>query len=275
MQRAQGAVSLGVGVGLRRPHWDTLFEHVTEVDFVEVLVDNWLETGGASSRVLTRVADTFPVVLHGVGLSIGGPAPLDLDYVDQVANLARSTRARWYSDHVCFSNAHGVEYHDLIPLPFTRSAVDRVVERARAVAARLPVPFALENASYYVRFPEADYDEAGFLTAILEGADCGLLLDVNNVWVNSQNHGYDPVAFLDALPLERVVQVHLAGHDDHGDVIIDTHGARMRAEVLDLYAALVELIGPVTTLVEWDNDLPPFETLVDECRRVRERLRHA
>jgi uncharacterized protein (UPF0276 family) len=265
---------LGHGVGLRRPHWDELLRTPARVDFVELLADNFLGRGGAPARMADRVRATWPCVIHGVALSIGGPAPLDSDYLDAVAALARRTGARWYTDHVCFSNAFGVELHELLPLPFTREAVRHVVDRVRQVQARLgpDLPFGLENATTYLRFPRSDeMSEAEFLTEIVSGADCGLLLDVNNVYVNSVNHGFDPRAFIDALPLDRVMQVHLAGHEWVDGTIIDTHGTRMIPEVLDLYAYTLEKTGPVSTLVEWDHQIPPLEVLLAENDRVRDR----
>jgi uncharacterized protein (UPF0276 family) len=265
--------ALGHGVGLRRPHWAELLQQAGRVDFVELLVDNFLGRGGAPARMADRVRETWPCVLHGVALSIGGPAPLDTDYLDAVAALARRTGARWYTDHVCFSNAFGVELHELVPLPCTREAVRHVVERVKQVQARLGpgLPFGLENATAYLRFPQDELGEAEFLTEILNGADCGLLLDVNNVYVNSVNHGFDPRAFIDALPLHRVLQIHLAGHEWVDGTIIDTHGTTMIPEVLDLYAYTLERTGPVSTLVEWDNHIPPLDVLLAENDRVRAR----
>ena len=260
---------LGHGVGLRRPHWEALFATPQRVDFVELLVDNALGRGGRTRGVVERARDTWPTVLHGVALSIGGPDPLDLDYLDRVAELAHAAGARWYTDHLCWSSGFGVEYHDLIPLPATREAVERVVERVRTVQARLDLPFGLENPSVYVRYADDELSEAEFLRAVLEGADCGLLLDVNNVYVNSLNHGGDPRDVIAALPLERVMQIHLAGHGRVGDVVIDTHGAPMVDPVLDLYAYTLARTGPVSTLIEWDNDLPPAEVLLAESDRAR------
>jgi len=266
-----GPASLGHGVGLRRAHWDTIFDHHPGVDFVELLADNFLARGGRSREIVARVRERFPCVLHGVGLSIGGPAPLDGAYLAQVAALAEASGARWYTDHLCWSNAFGVEYHDLIPLPSTREAVDRVVARALEVKARTGLAFGLENPSAYIRYAGEEMSEAQFIREIVEGADCGLLLDVNNVYVNSVNHGFDPHGFIESLPLERVWQIHLAGHTRVGDTIIDTHGEAMIEAVLDLYAFTLARTGPVSTLVEWDNDVPALDVLLAENDRARAR----
>ncbi|MGM0577392.1 MAG: DUF692 domain-containing protein [Myxococcota bacterium] len=268
-----GLPHLGHGVGLRRPHFDAIFERRDEVDFLEILVDNAMAFGGRPRDVVERAAREFPIVLHGVALSVGGPDPLDEDYLAAYVRLARETRALWVSDHLSYSSAFGVQYHDLIPLPFTEEAVEHVVARTRQAQAAFDVPFALENPSYYVSFPDSEMTEAEFVREVVERADCGLLLDVNNVWVNAQNHGYDPRAFIDAMPAERVVQIHMAGHLDRGDVLIDTHGAAPIDEVLDLYAYTLERTGPVSTLLEWDHDVPSLDVLLAENERIRRTAR--
>lgn len=262
---------LGYGVGLRRPHFDDLFDVADSgVDCVEILCENFIAFGGKSRLALERAARELPLVLHGTALSIGGPAPLDAGYLELVADTIRRYRPAYYSDHICFSSGFGVEYHDLIPLPFTEEAVAHVAERSRAVQAAIgDTPFLLENPSYYITYRDSEMTEREFVTAVLEAADCGLLLDVNNVYVNSQNHGYDPRAFIAELPLDRVRQIHMAGHTRAGDVIIDTHAAHIDDAVYALYAYTLELTGPVTTILEWDNDIPPLETLLAENRLVR------
>lgn len=260
---------LGHGVGLRRPHWESIFGEPERIDFIEILTENFMGDGGRAHRILHQAAATWPVVLHGTALSIGSVSPLDEAYLAALGELIRTTGARWFSDHLCFSSAFGVEYHDLLPMPFTREALDHVVGRVQQVKRIADVPFALENPSYYVQFGASEMGEAEFLTALVERADCGLLLDVNNVYVNSRNHGYDPHAFIDALPLDRVIQIHMAGHHDLGDVIIDTHGAPCVDPVLELYAYTLARTGPVSTLLEWDNDIPGLDELLAEHDRVR------
>ncbi len=261
---------LGFGLGLRRQHFDEIFDRRAQVDFLEILTENFMAFGGRPRDVLRRAAAEFPLVLHGTALSIGSVDPLREDYVEAIAALVDEIRPRWFSDHLCFSSAFGVDYHDLVPLPFTEEAVEHVAARVRQLQARVDCPFLLENPSYYVRYAGAEMSEAEFLRAVVERADCGLLLDVNNVYVNARNHGYDARAFIDAVPHERVVQIHLAGHRDLGHVIIDTHGAAICDEVYDLYAHTIARTGPVATLLEWDHDVPPLDRLLEENARIRE-----
>lgn len=262
---------LGYGVGLRRPHFDDLFDVADSgVDCVEILSENFISFGGKPRTALSRAAREVPLVLHGTALSIGSVAPLNRDYLDQLAAAIHRYRPVYFSDHICFSSAFGVEYHELLPLPFTEEAMAHVAGRAREVQAIAPeVPFLLENPSYYVTFGDSEMTELEFVRGVIETADCGLLLDVNNVYVNSVNHGYDPREFIAGLPLDRVRQLHMAGHTRGDDVVIDTHSAPIADEVLELLAYTLELTGPVTTIVEWDNDIPPLEVLLGENRRVR------
>lgn len=261
---------LGYGVGLRREHWGDIFDHAGEVDFLEILTENFLTFGGVRRRILDRAADAFECVLHGTALSIGSVSPLDTDYLDALALLIERTGAHWFSDHLCFSSAFGVEYHDLMPLPFTEEALEHVVARTKQVQSIADAPFALENPSYYIEYAASTMGEAEFIAELCARADCGLLLDVNNVYVNSRNHGYDAKAFIDAMPHDRVVQIHMAGHHDRGDVVIDTHGAAAIDPVMDLYAYTLERTGPVSTLFEWDNEVPAMDVLLEQNRRCRE-----
>lgn len=268
-RRRFGQADLGFGIGLRSKHFDTLWDHADRFDFLEVLSENFMAFGGKPRAMLARAAERFPIVLHGVSLNIGGVEPPREDYLSALFGLIREVRAPWFSDHLCFSSHLGVEYHDLLPMPFTEEAVELVATRARQLQDRAGVPFLLENPSYYMAYAANVLDEATFLREIVERADCGLLLDVNNVWVNARNHGYDPRAFIDALPLERVAQIHMAGHLVLEDVIIDTHGAPVVDEVLDLYAFAIARTGPVSTLLEWDHDIPTIEVMAAETDKIR------
>ncbi len=261
---------LGYGVGLRREHWEDIWDRSEEIDFVEILSENFMGVGGPRRDILRRSVDTWPIVLHGTALSIGSVDPLNEDYLRDLAALCEETRARWVSDHLCFSSAFGVEYHDLMPVPFTEEALEHTAARIEQVQAAMPVPFALENPSYYIDYAANEMSEADFISRLCERADCGLLLDVNNVYVNSRNHGYDPHAFIDAMPHDRVWQIHMAGHHDKGHVIIDTHGSHIIPPVYELYAYTLARTGPVSTLVEWDNDVPALDVLLRENQRVRE-----
>ncbi len=273
---------LGVGLGLRREHFADIAQHTHTIDFIEVLTENTLREhdagfarfGGAARDGVDRAAAAYPVVLHGVSLDIGGPDPIDARFLGAVTELGQALGARWFSDHLCWSAAHGVELHDLMPLPCTREAVVHVARRVREVQRGCPLPFLLENPTTYLDLsgPSRELDDADFLRAVLETSDCGLLLDVNNVFVNATNHGYDARRFIDALPLERVAQVHLAGHLVTPDLLLDTHSRPVRSEVMALYAHVLERTGPVSTLLEWDHDIPSLEVLVEEIDRIRATL---
>ena len=260
---------LGYGVGLRRAHFDRIFEFRAEIDFLEVLVENFMGFGGRPRHVLQRAAELWPIVFHGVGLSIGAVEPLDEAYLEPLFELMNAVRPQWFSDHLSYSSAFGVDYHDLIPLPFTEEVADHVATRVRALQERTDVPFLLENPTYYMEYDNSSLSEVDFINMVLDRSGCGLLLDVNNVYVNAQNHGYDPRAFIDRLRLDRVGQIHMAGHTPVGDILIDTHGQDVPDPVYDLYAYTLQQTGPVTTLLERDHDIPSIETLVAENARIR------
>ncbi|HEY3546839.1 MAG TPA: DUF692 domain-containing protein [Propionicimonas sp.] len=257
------------GIGLRRTHFEEIDSIGEGVDFLEIVSENFMRFGGKPRRVLETLKQRFPIIPHGVALSIGGPNPLDERYLQSLGELLDWLDPPWFSDHLCYSSAFGVEYHELVPLPFTEEAIDHVAGRAREVQRRLGRPLLLENPTYYLKMPGAQMTEAEFVREVVERADCGLLLDVNNVYVNAKNHGYDPYAFIDAMPRERVRQLHIAGHDASGEFLIDTHGAQVDPAVLDLYAYTLRRLGPVWTLLEWDHNLPPLSGLLEENARVR------
>ncbi|OJT16531.1 hypothetical protein BO221_49620 [Archangium sp. Cb G35] len=267
--RRHGLKPLGAGIGLRREFYARLPETSRALDWVEIIPENFLTLGGRPQRALDACVERWPVLPHGVALNIGGPEPLAEDYLSGLKALVERVDAPFFSDHLCYSRLRGTYLHDLLPLPFSEEAVEHVVPRVREVQARVGRPFLLENPSYYALMPGGTLDEATFLRHVAEEADCGLLLDVNNVYVNARNHGYDPRAFVDALPLERVVQLHLAGHEQQPDVIIDTHGAPVCDEVWSLYRYVLERTGPVSTLLEWDQDIPSLEAVLDEADRAR------
>ncbi len=267
-----GLKPLGAGIGLRRSFYETLPGTERTLDWVEIIPENFLSMGGLPQKALEACAERWTVLPHGVGLNIGGPDALDEDYVTRLAALVRRVDSPFFSDHLCYSRLGGVYLHDLLPLPFNEEAVEHVVPRVREVVDRVGRPFLLENPSYYAHMPGGTLAEADFLRQVSEQADCGLLLDVNNIYVNSQNHGYDPRAFVDALPLERVVQIHLAGHDRYPGVIIDTHGGPVCGDVWSLYRYVLERTGPVSTLMEWDQAIPSMEAVLDEADQARKVL---
>jgi hypothetical protein len=269
-----------VGLGLR---WEFLEEVVSgpalDVGFFEVSPENYMRRGGYYPAELERVKQRYPLVTHGLTLSIGGTAPLDREYLsaleDEVARLA----SPWHSDHLCFSSARGNALHELMPLQFSRENVKRVAERARQLRDQLGVPFALENITYYAHPGRRELGELEFLCEVLEQSDAGLLLDVNNVYVNAQNHGGSAEEFIAGLPLERVLEIHVAGHArSSSGVLIDTHGSPVADPVYELLAFTLRRTGPVPVLLERDNDVPELPELLAEVRaltRVYEQNVHA
>jgi uncharacterized protein (UPF0276 family) len=262
------SASEAFGLGLRRPHFDEIFENHRGVDFLEIISENFMDFGGRTREVLERVVRAFPIVVHGVSMSVGGPDPLKEEYLERLKRFIEFVKTPWFSDHLCYTSAFGVEYHDLMQLPFTEEAVGHVVERIKQIQGKIGIPFLVENISYYAVMP-GEMTEAEFTREIVSRADCGLLLDVNNVFVNGTNHGYDPCAFIDAMPADRVLQYHIGGHDPSGPFIVDTHSTPVRKEVLDLYAYTCRKIGPAWTLLEWDNDIPDLDVLLAENEKVR------
>lgn len=264
-----GLPDLGVGVGLRVPHYRHVLGTRPAVDFFEVISENFMVRGGKPRYHLARVCETHRVVQHGVSMNIGGPNPPDDDYLGQLAELVRETRTPWVSDHFCWTGALGANLHDLLPLPYTEEVVRLVSERAKRVQDRLGVRLLLENASSYMSYASSTMPEWEFISKVAESADIGLLFDVNNVYVSAYNHGFDPFEFVRNVPHERVVQIHLAGHDNLGKYIIDTHAGPVIDPVWDLYRETIALTGPVTTLIEWDDRIPEFPVLVAEAERAR------
>jgi uncharacterized protein (UPF0276 family) len=238
------------------------------VDFMEVAPENWIGVGGRFGRQFRKLAERYPVVLHGLSLDVGGPDPLDTALVEAVRALKEEIGAPLYSEHLTYCAAEGHLY-DLLPIPFTEEAVHYVAERVRRVQDILGEPIVLENASYYAQ-PDRDMSEAEFIAAVLQESGCELLLDVNNIYVNSINHGYDPLAFLDALPLERARYIHVAGHyDEAEDLKVDTHGADVIDPVWTLLGEAYRRLGPLPTLLERDFNLPPLADLLDEVAQIR------
>jgi uncharacterized protein (UPF0276 family) len=269
---------LGFGLGLRREHYRDVVEGrpqgvtkgVTKgVDWFEVISENFMVAGGNPRRVLEKVRRDYPVVLHGVSLSIGSADPLDGAYLDQLDALARSVEPAWISDHLCWGTAHGFNAHDLLPLPYTAATLAHVVARVQTVQEHLGRRILLENPSSYLAYREAEMGEAEFIAELARRADCGILLDVNNVFVSAHNQGFDPRAYLAALPGERIGQIHLAGHSVDDDLMIDTHDALVCDEVWALYEETIARFGARPTMIEWDAHVPPFAELTAELDRAR------
>ena len=263
---------LGFGIGLRTVHFSHLLEHSPAIDWFEVLSENFMDTGGRPLYVLDSVVERYPVALHGVSMSIGSTDPLDLEYLRKLKRLAERTRARWVSDHLCWTGVSGLNVHDLLPMPLTDEALGHAVSRVRAVSEILERPLVLENASSYVEFSASTWTEWDFLARLAEEADCGILFDVNNVYVSAFNHGFDPNVYIDAIPVDRIVQYHLAGHTHKGTHIIDTHSDHVIDEVWALYRRAYGRTGGVATLVEWDEDIPSFEVVHAEVLKAKEQV---
>ena len=266
--------SLGFGLGLRPVHYEALLDrHLGSVAWLEVLTENYLIPGGRPLHYLERLRPHYPFALHGVSLSIGGADPLDLDYLREVKALAQRFEAAWISDHLCWTGVDGTSLHDLMPLPYTEEALRHVVRRVGQVQEILGQRLLLENVSSYVSYAHSEMAEWEFFAEIAQRADCLLLLDVNNVYVSSVNHGFDPLAYLRGVPVERVQQFHLAGHSRHAgcdaDFLIDTHDAPVAEEVWRLFAAAVERFGRVSTMIERDDKIPELPVLLDELARAR------
>jgi uncharacterized protein (UPF0276 family) len=260
---------LGFGLGLRSCHFSHVLSCRPRVDWFEIISENFLGCGGFPRRVLDEVAAAYPVVMHGVSLSIGSTDPLDLDYLHRLKQMASDIDAVWVSDHVCWTGVLGLNTHDLLPLPLTEESLRHVVGRIRVVQDFLERPLVLENPSTYLGFRDSTITEWEFLSRMSSDADCGLLLDVNNVYVSAVNHEFDPNEYIHALPAERIVQMHLAGHTDRGTYLMDTHDQSVADPVWDLYRVASAHTGGVSTMVEWDEHIPAFEDLVAELGKAR------
>lgn len=264
------AATLGFGLGLRPTHYEALLgTHVGSVAWLEVLTENYLVPGGRPLHFLEQLRVHYPLALHGVSLSIGGSDPLDVDYLRDVRALARRFDVAWISDHLCWTGVGGINLHDLMPLPYTEEALAHVVERVARVQDILGRRLLLENVSSYVSYAHSQLTEWEFLGEVAQRADCLLLLDVNNVYVSSVNHGFDAHAYLKSIPVERVQQLHLAGHSRQDGHLIDTHDAPVAEPVWQLFAAAIERFGHVSTMIERDDRIPELEVLLAELARAR------
>jgi uncharacterized protein len=261
---------LGHGVGLRTVHYPHVLDRTARADWFEVISENFMIAGGRPLQILEKARELAPVVLHGVSLNIGGTDPLRKDYLSELESLIRRFNPAWVSDHLCWGAIGGRFAHDLLPLPYTEEAVRHVASRIRHVQDRLGRRILIENVSSYITYSISSMPEWVFLSAIAEEADCGILLDVNNIYVSAANHGFSPMEYLSGVPAERVGQIHLAGHSSQGDLLIDTHDHPVPTPVWQLYREAVRRFGAVSTLVEWDDQIPTFEVLVAEANRARE-----
>ena len=260
---------LGYGVGLRRQHYSHVLETRPKVDWFEVVSENFMVAGGRALEVLEGVRANYPIVMHGVSMSIGSTDPLNRSYLRQLRDLARRFDPAWISDHLCWTGVGGRNLHDLLPLPYTEEAISHVVARIRNVQDILERPILIENVSSYMAFADSTMREWEFISAIANEADCGILLDINNIFVSAFNHNFDANDYIDAVPADRVVQYHLAGHSDHGTYLLDTHDHPVRDEVWVLYERAARRFGVVSALVEWDDNIPEFAELAQIADRAR------
>ena len=267
--------SPGFGLGLRTQHYADFLDAPQRVDWLELLSDNYMVPGGKPLVMLDRIRANYPVAMHGVALSIGAADGVDASYLDALAVLADRVQPMWISDHLCWTGVHGRVLHDLYPLPYSEDALRVVVRNVQRVQERLRRPLVLENVSSYVSFAASCMTEWEFISEVCARTGCGLLLDVNNIHVSSVNHGFDARAFLRGVPHARVQQIHLAGHTDNGDHIIDTHDHPVADAVWALYAEALKLCGPVATMIERDDDIPPLAELVAELDQARALAAHA
>ena len=260
---------LGYGVGLRRQHYSYVLETRPKVDWFEVISENFMVAGGRALEVIEGVRANYPIAMHGVSMSIGSTDPLNRSYLRQLRELARRFEPAWISDHLCWTGVAGRNLHDLLPLPYTEEAIRHVVARIREVQEILDRPILIENVSSYMAFADSTMTEWEFISAIADEADCGILLDINNIFVSAFNHRFDANDYIDAVPAERVVQYHLAGHSDHGTYLLDTHDHPVRDEVWSLYERAARRFGAVSAIVEWDDNIPEFAELANTANRAR------
>ncbi len=260
------------GVGLRTQHINQVLNQQVAVPWFELLVDNWLIEGGLPRCYLDAITERYAVTLHGVGLSLGGAEPIDFSYLGKIKKILQRSNVLWYSEHLCFSQLQSYYSHDLLPLPYTDESIQHMIDRIEQVQDFLGCQLIVENVSSYLEYKENYLSEGEFISAIIKGANCGLLLDVNNFYVNQVNHGQDAMQQIRQLPHDLVKEIHLAGFSDKGDYVVDAHNHPVADEVWDLYEQTLHLVGNVPTLIEWDNDIPSLEVLLAERDKAQQYL---
>jgi hypothetical protein len=262
--------NLGVGVGLRTSHYAHILKEWPQVAWFEIISDNYMHTAGRPLAIVERIAERYPVAMHGVSLSIGSTDPLNREYVRRLKRLKDRLKATWYSDHLCWTGVQGRNSHDLLPLPYTSESLRHVANRVRQVQDMMEAPLLLENPSTYIEFAGSTMTEWEFLSALCEETDCGLMLDVNNIYVSARNHGFDPQTYLAELPWNRVVQMHVAGHTDNGTHCVDTHIGPVLDPVWQLFAEAYRRSGGASVLLEWDAEIPHFDAVHAEALRAHD-----
>lgn len=265
----------GVGIGLRVPHYQHILSQKPTVDWFEIISENFMVDGGRPREVLDSILEQYQVVMHGVSMYFGSPEKPNREHLKRLKALVRLTETPWLSDHLCWGSVDGTYSHDLLPIPYTTAAAKAAAAKIRYVQDTVGVPVAVENLSSYAEFHASAMTEWEFLTEVVERADCGILLDVNNIYVSSINHGFDPYLYLNSIPAERVAQIHIAGHSRHERFIIDTHDRAPIDPVWKLYAYAIQRVGRTATLLEWDARIPPFEEVHSEALKARKWLDQA
>lgn len=266
--RFNGFSSLGIGIGLRVAHYEHILKEKPQIDFFEIISENFMLGGGRPLEILDEVLERYPIVQHGVSLYFGSLDPLDTKQIDALKKLAERTKTPFISDHLCWGSFDGSYSHDLLPLPYTKEAVVNTASRIRFVQDRLELPVAVENVSSYLEYTDSEMTEWEFLSEVCELADCGILLDVNNVFVSARNHSFDPIKYIENIPLERIAQIHIAGHSEQDGYLLDTHDNFVRQEVWQIYQSVIRKIGPTNTLLEWDAQIPDFEIVHQEALKA-------
>ncbi|HHL31365.1 MAG TPA: DUF692 domain-containing protein [Oceanospirillales bacterium] len=259
---------LGLGVGLRHQHFNHILKHKPQVDWFEIISENFMDDFGWAKHVLLQIANDYPIVMHGVSMSIGSTDAIDYDYLHKLSRLAKEVKAQWISDHLCWTGVNGINSHDLLPLPLSEESLKHVCEKVSIIQHELQQAIVLENPSTYLNFKDSTISEWQFLNELSATTGCRLLLDVNNVYVSSRNHGFDPYEYIDKINHQHIVQVHIAGHTDNGDHCIDTHDQAVCNEVWALYAHLKQKTQQFSTLLEWDAKIPSFPELLQELHKA-------
>ncbi|OGT36459.1 MAG: hypothetical protein A3F11_11755 [Gammaproteobacteria bacterium RIFCSPHIGHO2_12_FULL_37_14] len=260
---------LGFGLGLRTDHYTTILDEQPPIDWFEILTENYLVPGGKPLHFLDSIREHYPMVMHGVSMSIGSSDPLDWTYLESVKQLANRIQPKWISDHLCWTGVQGKNMHDLLPLPYTEETINHVVDRIQQIQDFLGQRILVENVSSYLTYQESILTEWDFLKEISERADCLILLDVNNIYVSSINHEFNPLDYIVVIPPERVYQIHLAGHENKGEYVIDTHDHDIVNPVWDLYAEVLRRFGPISTMIERDDNIPPLSLLLSELNHAK------
>ena len=270
--RFNGLTDYGVGIGLRIPHYEHIFSKKPVVDWFEIISENYMVDGGRALQALDQILDQYRVVQHGVSMYFGSAQPLHREHLKRLKELTRITKTPWLSDHLCWGSVDGRYTHDLLPIPYTFEAVKITGQRIREVQDFLEIPVAVENVSSYAEFHESEMTEWEFLNEVVETADCGILLDVNNIYVSSQNHNFNPFDYVNSVPAERVAQIHIAGHSKFEKYILDTHDHPVLDPVWKLYARAIERVGHTATLLEWDDNIPSFDEVHREALKATKYL---